>query len=164
MQKKIYTGLLLLAVVAIWGYVGYRFVGGVNNEDEDLLTDELLPEEMAPVKIKTNQKLVLNYPDPFLKTENKPAPIQTGSRPLQNPIKKIEKPVVPVTNFEWPTVQYKGLIQNQSNPTKLLALLVINGKEQIVKKGEKIEFLIINNIDKDKVEIVHEKEKIEYRK
>jgi hypothetical protein len=33
-----------------------------------------------------------------------------------------------------------------------------------VKKGEKIEFLIINNIDKDKVEIVHEKEKREYRK
>lgn len=163
MQKKIYTGLLLIAVITIWGYVGYRFMGGMSSEEDEFLADEEISEEASPVKINTSQPLLLNYTDPFLKSEIKPAPIQTGGKPLQ-PIKKIDKPVVPVSTYSWPAIAFKGLIQNQNHPEKLLALVLVNGKERIVRKGEKVDELVVTNIDKHKVEFLHENEKREFRK
>ncbi|HYG49479.1 MAG TPA: hypothetical protein VD905_01200 [Flavobacteriales bacterium] len=159
MQKKILTGVMLLAVVLIWGYVGYRFIGGMGSDEEELLAEDTPVEETSVIRINAKQKLLLNYTDPFLKQDIKPAPIKTGGKPLPQPIKKIEKPVVPVNNFNWPTVLYKGLIQNQSHPDKLLALVIVNGKEHIVRKGERVEDLLVTNIDKNKVELVHDQEK-----
>lgn len=67
--------------------------------------------------------------------------------------KKKEEPA-----YAWPDIVYKGLILNQSNNDKKLAIVVVNGKESIIREGEMIADVRVVAFDKSKVEMKHEKE------
>lgn len=163
MQKKVLTGILVLAVILVWGYVGYRFFAGIEQQEDVYAENSIAEESLQPINIDTKGSLHLNYPDPFLKTDHKP--IMTKSIPVQP--KKVEKKkevLPPPSTFNWPTIAYKGLIQNQNHPEKLLGLVIINGRERIIRKGEKLEELTVITIDKTKVELQFEKEKRTFSK
>lgn len=103
----------------------------------------------------------MHYSDPFLKNEARPAVIVNSiKQPVKQPVKKAEKPVeVMATAYKWPVVAYKGLIQNKTQADKMLGIIVLNGSERTVRKGETVEGLTVSAMDKNKVELVHEKEK-----
>jgi len=163
MQNKVLTSVLLVAVVAIWGYVGYRFLGGGVNEDEELenISFEKSSPQIASMK---NITLKFDYEDPFLKFVTKPSQkaisIATNKRPVQLP----KKEEVVVQNYVWPSIQFKGLIKNQNQPEKVLGLLIINGQERIVRIGETVNDLQVLLIKKDRVELQHLNEKKVYLK
>lgn len=163
-QKKIITAILLLAVIGIWGYVGYNVFAGMDSDDDS--TDEAFMEinEAMPIQIDAKQELLLNYPDPFLKSTN--APVVIIKRQIIKE-KKIEKKIVPTqetSTYTWPAITYKGIMKNQNHPEKILGLVVVNGKECIVRKGESVNDLVVLTIDKNKVELQHEKEKRSFAK
>lgn len=158
-QKKILTGIMLLAVIGIWGYVGYSFFAG-EGPTEEIYTDNFSLPKTHKVKIDITQKLRLDYPDPFLKSDVNPAPVKSNpTTVVKKTIVKKETPPVIVSNFTWPSISYRGLIKNQSHPEKVLGLIMINGQERIVRNGEKVDDLVVMNITKTNVELVHEKEK-----
>lgn len=155
MKKKIYTGILFLAVVIIWGYVGFQFINGMSAEEEELSLDELTDSSPTPIKLNTKQALKLNYQDPFLKSQiiSQKKIVPTVNQQKPSSIKKTEAIPTIITTFNWPVITYKGLIQNQNRTNRVLGLIQIDGKECLVKPGEKINNLLITSIKKDKVEI-----------
>lgn len=160
MNKKILTGIMLLLVAGIWGYVGYNFFGGGPSGDDDVYIEEVNTQEITPIRMGKQEKLLLNYPDPFLKDEARPAVSikKTSTQPVKTtPVKKEEKTVVPA--YAWPNITYRGLIQNKTQPDKMIGVIVVNGQEKIIRKGEKIDELVVSNMEKGKVELAHEKEK-----
>jgi hypothetical protein len=159
MQKKTLTGIMLLAVIGVWGYVGYSFFAGGDSDDVFLETDTYVEPKQAKIKIDIKQKLSLDYPDPFLKEDVRSVVKNTNNTQVKKTVvKKLETPVVAST-FNWPSISYKGLIKNQSHPEKVLGLILINGQERIVRNGEKVDDLVVMNISKNNVELAHEKEK-----
>lgn len=153
-SKKLITAILLLAVIGIWGYVGYSFFSGTSGEETiaetnlDMGLNEISGDKFAKKELK------LNYTDPFLK-KKEIKPVQ-GSYKKSVIAQKIEKKEVPT--YSWPDIIYKGLILNQSNNAKKLGIVLVNGKESIIREGEVISDVVVIAFDKQKVELKHEKE------
>lgn len=160
MNKKILTGFMLVLTAGVWGYVGLQFFSGQGGDEEEVLPEETA-QEQRPVLHFKQEELLLNYSDPFLKEEARPAiiPVKNSQaapvKPM--PVKKEEKIIPPA--YTWPNIVYKGLIQNKNQPEKLIGVIVINGQERIVRKGEKINELSVASIERNKVELAYEKEK-----
>lgn len=147
----------MVLVVGIWGYVGLQFFNGPGEEEEEWMGDETTGVERPMINMGKKQELQLNYADPFLKEETRPVvPIRKNDAP-KSPPKKEEKVIPPA--YTWPNIVYKGLIQNKTQPDKLIGVIVINGQERIVRKGEKINELSVASIEKNRVELAYEKEK-----
>jgi len=161
MNKKILTGFMLVLTLGVWGYVGLQFFNGQGGEEEEMVSEETVQAERPAIHLGQKQELLLNYNDPFLKDEIRPVTVPSKNKntlPVKSlPVKKEEKIVPPV--YTWPSIVYKGLIQNKSQPDKLIGVLVINGQERIVRKGEKINELSVASIERNKVELAYEKEK-----
>lgn len=152
---------MLALVVGIWGYVGLQLVGGTGGDEDILPEEEFNPNENPVINMGKNEKLLLNYSDPFLKEEVRPVSVpvvkKTNVPAKTESVKKEEKPAPPA--YTWPHIVYKGLIQNKTHPDKLVGVIVINGQERIIRKGERLDELSVASIERNKVELEHEKEK-----
>lgn len=160
MNKKVLTGFMLLLTAGIWGYVGLQFFSGQNNDADDFADDPDPGKPVPVLHIEKTGKLLLNYPDPFLREDAKPlTPMTKTSKPAVKfpPPKKEAKTILPA--FTWPSIVYKGLIQNKNHPEKLIGVILIDGQEKIIREGEKINGLSISSIEKNSIEIACEKEK-----
>ncbi len=164
MQKKTLTGIMLLAVIGVWGYVGYSFFAGGDCDEAFFTNEEYIEPKAIKIKVDTKQKLSLDYTDPFLKDDVRPVAKNTNTSQIKkNVVKKVEAPIV-VSSYNWPKISYKGVIRNQSSPNKILALVIVNGGERIVRVGEQIEGAVVLNISSNKIELEHGKEKIQFNK
>ncbi|MFI5203875.1 MAG: hypothetical protein ACHQF2_05210 [Flavobacteriales bacterium] len=154
-SKKLITSLLLIAVIGIWGYVGYSFFSGSGSDEiTDTTEPAIVSNEVSADKF-ANQELNLNYTDPFLKQKEVKRIITQQKKSVPAIDKTVKKEE---TAYAWPEIKYKGLIVNQSNNEKKLAILVVNGKESIIREGETIADVRVVAFDKSKVEMKHEKE------
>lgn len=148
--------------ICLWGFIGYKIYSTFNE------SDEIIPIENPIAKIKVDEdtntyKLSLNYPDPFLKDEPTKKTTQNNSiasahKPVINPSHKSTETITPTPSRE---IKYLGLIQNKSSGVTT-ALISINGKSYLIKKGEIIEGvnfesitdqIIIAKIGKEKLTI-----------
>jgi hypothetical protein len=153
-SRKFITAILLMAAIGIWGYVGYSFFSGTSGEETILETNTYINPNKISGDIFAEKELKLNYADPFLRKKEVQHTVTQFKKPVT--VQKVEKNEVPA--YAWPEITYMGLILNQSNNSKKLGIVIVNGKESIIREGEVIADVRIVAFDKSKVEIKHEKE------
>ena len=62
-----------------------------------------------------------------------------------------------LTVLKWPLIQFKGMIKN-NNSEKRVAIVIVDGKEQIVKEGTTLNELKVIKIEKETITVSFQKE------
>ncbi|WP_405567968.1 hypothetical protein [Polaribacter sp. Asnod6-C07] len=123
MKKKQKTYILLLAVLGIWGTIGYQIYNRMNPSVPELKV--LLAQnsfQKIPSVTSSMYELQAEYRDPFLGSFPKKKNILVKNKTKQEQSKKT-----------FPEVIYNGLIQGER---KTSYILTINGSQEFLKKGE----------------------------
>jgi type II secretory pathway component PulC len=158
-KKGIY--IMLPLVLLIWVMIIYKIYKTVNGSDDNAIVQfQDTPASSAKLALDTFT-LIANYRDPFLgKIVNdyseRKTNINTGSS-------KNLAPIPTKTITPWPSINYMGIIKNQKS-SKQNALIQVNGKELVLKEGDKTDGLILRKIQKDSVEFIREKETRYFKK
>jgi len=142
-NRKLTIGLLVIAIV-VWSIIIYKFVSRSATDSGGPVTHVMdtgaiwMPIPPDTIRIDND------YDDPFridkkpaVKISHKPAPV------IKQPV-KVQAP--------WPTLKFRGLIKNQSSNSSV-ALLLVNGKSNIMKKGETIDNLQLMEMWRDSVKV-----------
>lgn len=149
----------------LWGYIGYTFYDYINADIDSLPTE--LPVNLAKKKKSdsTDYKLALNYADPFLKEEPKPRnSISNKSSNISNKPLPVTIPQKTITEAPKSLdIKYMGLVENKSSGVAT-GLISINGKSYLVKKGEKVEGILIKSLSAEKLEVKAGKENLSIAK
>ncbi len=158
-KKGLYIAISLNLI--IWGYVGYVVCDYLRTDDDIIPTE--LPVNFSKKKKSdsTTYSLALNYPDPFLKEEPRPRNNNT-SKSANNTSKPIQVTVPQKTITEVPKsldIKYMGLVENKTSGAAT-GLVSINGKSFLVKKGEKVEGILIKTLSSEKMEVKIGKENL----
>nr|WP_068893385.1 hypothetical protein [Pedobacter panaciterrae] len=150
-KNKKLTYLLICAVAAVWGIIIYKVL--FNNTDDDFepkfktAKEDHEPYDQYLIKNDTF-KLVLNYRDPFL------GGMTAASDDKNNTAIASEAnfipPPPPPPPIDWSLIKYSGYIVNPATK-KLVAILVINGREQMTAEGQTFEGVKLLQNRKDSI-------------
>lgn len=138
-KKNIY--ILLPLVLFIWGTVMYQFFSFSSSEDMPTIVSNGI--SLKPIKIVKRDSFAINtnYRDPFLgkiyNTEN-----VKSSKKMTAP-KKVELLV-------WPTIQYKGIVSDTKEKSRIF-MLVINNQTHLMKKGQTENEIYLKEGDRESV-------------
>jgi hypothetical protein len=132
MKNKKLTYFLIFVVALVWGLIIYRIFAAASGDDDIIPVTSGKPakEVYNDFSIpKDTTKLLLNYRDPFglvpFKDTTKMIPVHQHTIALSKP--------VPAIN--WSFIQYSGYIRNPTSK-KLIALVIINGKNEMLSEGD----------------------------
>lgn len=158
MMKNRTNIILIAVVVAIWALVGLKATGKLFSGDETMegVEETVVSAESSPQKW-TNEKLQLNYPDPFLGTTARPEVKKQTSNQISvtyTPKVKIEKPI---TN-EAPIVRFFGLVRN-TGTNKMVAIVSISNQEKRMLAGETYKDIKLEKITRDSILVSWSKNK-----
>lgn len=150
--------VLLPAVLAIWGLIGWQVFSGLRPPD---LPVTIRPQPQSHEQPKTTRSLSLDYEDPFKirssrsitsTATNKPAATPktpTKAAAVTPPPQKVEKP--------WPLVRYLGMIKNLSTK-RHNAMLQLENQTEMVVIGATWQELTVVRCEADSVQLRFEKE------
>lgn len=147
-KKSKKLGLLLIAVLIVWGIVIFRIIDMRTDDDDDgviairtVSTDELIG--------KVETKMVsLDFADPFLKGGKRAAATEIRPKPT---IERVAKQVTPKEEEpELPNVKFKGIISNGKAGTEL-GIIQIEEVEFFVRKGQQLKELTVVEMDSDQI-------------
>lgn len=151
MKNKKLTYLLGVIVLAIWGMIVYRVFVAVKGNDDDHVPTGQVTASREPYNDysipRDTTHLLLNYRDPFglVKFKDTAELVVKASRISR--VVPIPKPAI-----NWTFIQYAGYIRNPGSK-KLIALVNINGKNEMLKEGEtKEQVKLIKNM-RDSIKI-----------
>lgn len=149
MKKNKLNILLIVVVIGIWAIVALKATGGffANEKAETVAENTMMEPNIAPKKI-ANEKLNLNYPDPFLGTINQP--IIKNNNPIIKTDKERPTKTETLKSLNWPTVSYYGSVKN-TNKNKMVAILSINNHEKRMLPGEMFQEIKLEKITGDSV-------------
>lgn len=123
-KKSIY--ILLPLVLFIWGTVMYQLFSFSNSEDLPSVTSNGI--SLKPIKISKRDSFTINtnYRDPFL-----------GKMYSSETVKSTKKRTTPkkAEPLVWPTIQYKGIVSDTKEKSKIF-MLVINNQTHLMRKGQ----------------------------
>lgn len=129
LKNKTKTYVLLIAVLGVWGLVGFKIVSAVNPEPSENLKEDLVVKFNPKENIETDTfSIQIASRDPFLGTLK----AKRQKRP------KILKKKGPVTNL--PIVTYSGVIKKQQSSQQVF-VVNINNEQYLLKKGQ-----IVNDV------------------
>ena len=144
-KKSIY--ILLPVVLLIWGGVLYQLFSFVKPvEEHNNIANEFI---VSPLKIKERQTFAINvnYRDPFLGKIYRP---NNGISPKKNTKKILKKEeVIPL-----PNIIYKGIISDSKQKNSIY-MLIIDGNNFYMKKGEIKNELLLKSGDKESIIVVY---------
>ena len=152
-KKAIYV--LVPLNIVIWVYLGYSIYDGLKQDDVPLTESGYEGFKKEAYDGNSVYTLSLNYSDPFLKTKKAPKVYQgnNSSENINNTVKNYTiKPTVPTVAKPATEVKYLGLVKNNATGA-VSAIVSINGKSFVVKKGETAEGVFIKDISADLIEI-----------
>ncbi|CAL2063770.1 hypothetical protein [Tenacibaculum sp. 190524A05c] len=143
MNKQRKTYILLAAVIIIWSFVGFQFLGYLESDDEVL--SEVAYKKFVPKKAKDKElyKVETHDRDPFLDKYNKP------KKKIKFIPKKKKDPVI------FPQIRYKGSINNNG---KLLFIVTINGSQKIVKLNQVVNEVEVVSGDNKEIKVKYKGE------
>ncbi len=130
MKNKTKTYILIVLVLGIWGTIGYKIITGLSPNLPVSVEDNLLVS-FSPEKIKKLDTFSIQTVDrdPFLgtirRTDIKKKSTNTFKRKQSNINSKAQ-------------IDYLGLIKNH-NSSQQVFIININGKQNILKKGQVVE-------------------------
>lgn len=141
-QQKTYG--LLIAVLVIWGMIGYQIYTRLNPSVPEI--------EMSQIKTRFQKQEVVEqsfyelspeYRDPFL-----------GVFPKKKIVQK-KRVVSKKSTSPFPNVQYNGIIEGNRSKSYILT---VNGKQEIVKKGQFFQGVKLLRASKTEVQVKFEGE------
>ncbi|MDO8999669.1 MAG: hypothetical protein Q7W45_07890 [Bacteroidota bacterium] len=152
-KKAIY--ILIPLNIFIWCYLGYSIYSGLKEDELPELSNNRSAIKLDELEDSVSYKLALNYSDPFLREGEKSrghASTNSGNNnsaaPKNNPVKT---PSVAIVKAQT-EIKYLGLVKNNSTGIST-ALVTINGKSHLVKKGDVVEGISIKNISNESIEL-----------
>jgi len=150
-KNKKLTWFLICAVVLVWGVILYRLFFN-NVEDEYVMRSQSAVAKHEPydqyVPKADTFKLALNYKDPFLGGIT-PEVAEPQSTDLSlKPVNFVPPPVKPF--IDWNAIKYSGYIINPVTK-KIVSIIAVNGKEQMLSEGETFEGAKLLKNKKDSV-------------
>ncbi len=152
MSKSILNKVLIVSLLLIWSVVGYKLISNFFGKNEVKSISSM--DDAKYVNIKIKKKEVIDLPtilrDPFLGNYTLPKKETATKQHIQKGLKKYNTP--------WPQIQYYGFVKGENNNNPLVLLRVNNNLERI-RKGNKIDGLLIKEIYKDSILVVFENEK-----
>ena len=118
--------MLAIAVVIIWGIIGYRIYQSLNPSAEPVVAkfEETSIEKLVPAKMDSFSLVELNS-DPFLGTIYKPL-----VEPMPQNANNRRK-------IDWPQLSYVGHIKKQDSKNSLFVINIDN-EQLLFKKGQTI--------------------------
>ncbi|SFW21481.1 hypothetical protein SAMN02927921_00609 [Sinomicrobium oceani] len=149
MKNKRNTYILLLAVLAIWGLIGYKILQTINPAQE---TTEQAAAKVSfhPEKVKKQLRfdITVHERDPFLGT-------------LYKPVKKAVTQPVPqkkaVPEIEIP-VSYYGMVKDDRSREKIY-FVQIDGVQQLMRVGDEINHIKLVKGDRGTITIEHNRKR-----
>ncbi len=153
-QKKKIIYILLPIVILVWGFVFYQLYGYFFSKPDYTKTEEKTIINIDEIK-KDTFSIVADYRDPFLSNNM----VQTGINLVVNKTNGSSKTKknTSLTVLKWPLIQFKGMIKN-NNSEKRVAIVIVDGKEQIVKEGTTLNELKVIKIEKETITVSFQKE------
>jgi hypothetical protein len=127
MKKNKKTYLLLIAVLAIWGLLGFKIFGAIQpNEPKEELA--LASEKYNPSILKKRDtfSITANYRDPFL-----------GTIPKRNTTKRAKKTEAKKSELPKKNIRYSGLV-SQNNTKNSIFFVSIDGHQHMMTRNEVI--------------------------
>lgn len=150
-KNKKLTYLLICAVTAVWGIIIYKVLFKESEADYEpkfnAVKEAQEPYDQYLVKEDTF-KLALNYRDPFLGGVS--APNENKNTSSTVPVQANFNPPPPPPPIDWSLIKYSGYIVNPATK-KLVAILAINGREQMIAEGETFEGVKLLQNRKDSI-------------
>jgi hypothetical protein len=135
MKNKKLTYFLGIVVAVVWGIIIYRVFDAAAGSDDDALPAVSNRPQKEPYNdfaiLRDTTHLLLNYRDPFGLIKEKDTVNVSAKRSSRRAL--ISTPKKPVVN--WDFIQYSGYIRNPVSK-KLITLLSINGKSEMLSNGE----------------------------
>lgn len=125
--------MLLVAVIGIWGFIGFRIVLALNPElpkpEPKVFSVNFNPK--APIKLDTFSIHKVKR-DPFLGT------LQKTTTPV------VKQNITYKSTLQWPMITYNGLIKSQSTADQIF-VVNINNKQYLLKKGQTMDSVVLIN-------------------
>ncbi len=150
MKNKKLTFFLGAVVALVWGIIIYRVISAsASGDDNTNIVVKTTPKESYnDYEIpKDTMHLLLNYRDPFGLVKLK----DTSDRKKHIGEKRAVLPVKP--SIDWSFIKYSGYIRNPVSK-KLIAILTINGKDEMMLEGETTDHVkLIKNL-RDSIKII----------
>lgn len=129
MKSKKAVVILLVSVLGIWGFIGYKIIVAFSNKEPKAI-ESYIPllkgGNIEGVK-KTVFDITIPERDPFL---GKIATTKVSPR-------KTKKKSIPKQAKRWPNVVYKGKVSDRNSKTSVF-LIEINGIAHFAKEGKKL--------------------------
>ncbi len=163
-KKALYV--LFPLTILIWGLVSYKIYIGLKGDDDMGVEINAVPTLLVPDSGIDTFSVFNNYRDPFLGAVKKPRMNNGLDKNASKPNvsnNNVIKPPLPPVNGNWPTIQYSGILKNQSNSTSLI-LLSINGKTYTLKQGDAAEGIKVISFSNAEVILQRGKEKRNFLK
>lgn len=151
MKNKKVVILLLVLAAGVWGTVIYRIFNSVHREDAVLTKPVENKSDFS--SYEDTFSIVADYRDPFLGKR-----VASHMPKKQGTVIAKPKPVYVGTVAKWPPVTYSGRIKGQ-NPDKELAMVKIDQKDFIMKRGDVMMGVELSKIFKDSIVVLYQKEK-----
>jgi len=148
------TITLLVAVLIIWAIIGLKFYNALKAPTMGVLQQSDSSRHYIKQE-EFNYTISAPATDPFLGKMASNFDRNINSNPVN---RKSTMKVTPKNTVAWPSIIYKGVIQNNSTG-KALASLSINGKEIFLKKGDTEQDITLLKLLKDSVEVSFKSEK-----
>jgi hypothetical protein len=155
-KKSIYV--LAPAVLLVWALIIYRVSDGLQSGDSYYTALSYSPGEQLPVMADTfAYTLQLNYPDPFLGKARPVLPAPNTAPPqlallrTEPPAAALQQPV-PVNPIDYTRYKYIGLVEHKDKKDQL-ALVILDGKSLMLRKGETAEGVQLLKLYRDSVEL-----------
>ena len=147
LKNKYVKYLLIAAVACVWGTILYRIAGAIG-DSSPVVAQQTIPVTDIPFQGTHHYILVAGYPDPFLK-DNLPVMDTVATNALPAAAVTPPPPVIDIS-----FVQYLGMISNIDHPKKV-ALVNVNGKEEMVKEGDVVGEVRVRKILPGELKVVY---------
>ncbi len=149
-KNKKLTYLLICAVAGVWGIIIYRVL--FNEADaayEPAFKSAKVAQEPYDQYLVKNDtfKLALNYRDPFLGGISH---VSENVEPVTATPVNFNPPPPPPPPIDWSIIKYSGYVVNPATK-KLVAILVVNGREQMTAEGQTFEGVKLLQNRKDSI-------------
>jgi len=155
-RKTLY--ILIPAVILIWGLIIFKILNGVASIPVEKRSGMNLNHLKDSVKIEKDTFFIYaNYRDPFL-IENVPHKNSqvTNDPEKNNEYRQPRRRTRKTSNAnKWPKIIYKGIISNNHNNDKVI-LLEIDQSKHLVRKGDTVKEIRINDFTSDSVFISYQ--------
>ncbi|MFI1772549.1 hypothetical protein [Thalassobellus citreus] len=127
MKSNIKTNLLLVAVFAVWGIIGFKMVSALDSDTSKIELQDtkvlFTPKEDIGIESFTIEPLER---DPFL-----------GTMRMKKEKHMTSKESKPKQQVVWMPIIYHGTVSKQGSKDKI-CVLSINGHQQILKVGQEV--------------------------